>query len=465
MRKKLLWLSLTILLILSLLGVNTIEVNAQETHDIAVISVTPSPTEVEVGDLVNITVAVENRGTEPETFNLTAYYSTSAIETKTVLNLAPNTNASHIFAWNTTGASTGIYAIKADVPPLPGETVTDDNTLVSLTRVRVFISPYIAVVPGSTVDPALAPGMNYTISVYTDYDGSDVWGYRFDLTFNPNVLEGIEVVNGDLITEDVGATMWNPGTFNNTKGTLQDVGNAFFAMLGEPMPLTSGPGTLANITFLVVDYGDSSITLSRAIDATKLIGLNAATEEPYDIIYAGWPDPILDGYFLNMGVQVIHDIAVISVTPSSTEVDAGDLVNITVVVENQGTMKEDVTVEVYRDHKPGITFWLIGTETVQNVQAGVVESLVLAWDTTDLSDTPSGNHTMTAIAKRLPGEEDTVDNMLESDEIVYVRRVEHQPLPIPLIIGIVIIAVAAISVVWYVSKRRGRQKRRRMEQY
>jgi len=346
MRKKLLWLSLTILLILSLLGVNTIEVNAQETHDIAVISVTPSPTEVEVGDLVNITVAVENRGTEPETFNLTAYYSTSAIETKTVLNLAPNTNVSHIFAWSTTGASTGIYAIKADVPPLLGETVTDDNTLVSLTRVRVFTSPYIAVVPGSTVDPTLTPGMNYTVSIYTDYNGSDVWGYRFDLTFDPNVLEGIEVVNGDLITEDVGATMWNPGTFNNTKGTLQDVGNAFFAPPGESMPLTSGPGVLANITFLVVDYGDSHITLSHAIDATKLIGFNAATEEPYDIICAGWPDPILDGYFLNMAVEVIHDIAVISVTPSPTEVEAGDLVNITVVLENQGTVKEDVTVEV-----------------------------------------------------------------------------------------------------------------------
>jgi len=210
MRKKLLWLSLTILLILSLLGVNTEEVNAQETHDIAVIAVTPSPTEVEAGNLVNITVAVKNRGTEPETFNLTVYYSTSAIETQTVLNLAPNTNASHIFAWNTTGASTGIYTIEAEVPPLPGETATGDNTLVSLTRVRVLTSPYIAVVPGSTVDPALAPGMDYTISVYTDYDGSDVWGFEFDLTYNPNVLEGIEVVNGDLITEDVGPTMWNP---------------------------------------------------------------------------------------------------------------------------------------------------------------------------------------------------------------------------------------------------------------
>jgi len=465
MRRKRLLLSLTILLILSLLGVNTIEVNAQDPHDIAVISVTPSPTEVEIGNLVNITVAVKNRGTEPETFNLTAYYSTSAIETKTVLNLAPNTNVSYIFAWNTTGASTGIYTIKAEVPPLPGETATDDNALVSLTRVRVLTSPYIGVVPGSTVDTALAPGMDYTISIYTDYDGSDVWGFEFDLAYNPNVLEGREVVNGDLITEDVGTTMWQSGTFDNTEGTLVGVGNGFYADPGTAPPLTSGPGILVNITFTVLDYGDSYITLG---DETRLIGAYEVGGEwtQYNIIYKAWPEPVLDGYFSNVDVQVIHDIAVISVTPSPTEVEAGDLVNITVVVENQGTLKEDVTVEVYRDYKPGITFWLIGNETVESVHAGAVEPLVFAWDTTDLTDIPSGNHTITAVAKQLPGEEDTVDNMLESDETVYVMRIEYPPLPISLIIGIVILAVAAILVVWYVSKRRGRyKKRRRVEQH
>jgi len=249
--------------------------------------------------------------------------------------------------------------------------------------------------------------------------------------------------------------MWNPGTFNNTEGTLEGAGNAFFVMPGESMPVTSGPGTLANITFTVVDYGDSYITLG---DETRLVGAYEVGGEwdHYDIISTGWPDPILDGYFLNVEAQVIHDIAVVSVTPSPTEVEAGNLVNITVFVENQGTMKEDVTVEVYRDHEPGVTFYLIGTETVESVQAGAVESFVLAWDTTVLSDIPSGNHTITAVAKQLLGEEDTADNMLESDEMVYVRRIEYPPLPIPLIIGIVILAVAAISVVWYVSKRRGR---------
>jgi len=250
------------------------------------------------------------------------------------------------------------------------------------------VSPYIAVVPESTVDPSLTPGMNYTISIYTDYNGSDVWGYEFKLTYNPLVLEGIEVVNGDLITEDVGTTMWMPGAFNNTLGELGLTGNGFF-FFGSPPPVTSGPGIMANITFSVVGYGDSYISLG---DETRLIGYNVTTQEVYNIIDKHYPYTgyILDGYFANQ-LEVIHDIAVVSVTP--------------------------LTVEVYRDYEPGLTFWLIGEKSV-NLAAGATKSLVFVWDTTYV---PPGMHSLTAVAIELPGEDDVVDNILESDEIVGVK--------------------------------------------
>jgi len=282
-------------------------------------------------------------------------------------------------------------------------------------KASAAVSPYIAVVPESTVDPALTPGMNYTISIYTDYNGSDVWGYEFLLTFNPYVLEGIEVVNGDLITEDVGTTMWLPGTFNNTAGTLSLTGNGFFAMPGE-VPVTCGPGIMANVTFSVVGYGDSYISLG---DATRLIGYNVMTQEPHNIIDIYSPDTghILSGYFANQ-LEVIHDIAVVSVTPSTNEVEQGELLNVTVVVENDGTVIEYVTVEVYRDYEPGLTFWLIGERSV-NLAAGATKSLVFVWDTTYVS---LGEHSLTAVAIGLPGEDDVADNMLESDEVVEVMH-------------------------------------------
>jgi len=140
-------------------------------------------------------------------------------------------------------------------------------------RISAAESPAIyASPPAMREDPTSAIGTNFTYSVYTDYAGADIWGYEFTLTFNPNVLEGVEVVNGNLIIEDVGPTMWSEGTFNNTDGTLSLTGNGFFALPPADPPVTSGPGILANVTFTVVGYGISNIALG---DDTRLIGYDS----------------------------------------------------------------------------------------------------------------------------------------------------------------------------------------------
>ena len=82
----------------------------------------------------------------------------------------------------------------------------DDNGDFWLFKVAapVPLSPYIRVVPEETVDPTIEPGMNYTISIYTDYAGSDIWGWQFNLTFNPSVLQmGFNITDtwvGDGVT-------------------------------------------------------------------------------------------------------------------------------------------------------------------------------------------------------------------------------------------------------------------------
>ncbi len=444
------------------LSMNTVAVAQDQTQDLAIVSVTPYPTDVEAGSLVNITVVAGNLGTASESFNVTAYYENNAIETKTILNLAPNTSASLTFIWNTTEIPPGTHTIKAEADPLPQETAIEDNSLISSERVRVFKSPYIGIVPWSTVNPALGPGTNYTISIYTDYAGHDVWGYEFELAFNPNILQGVDVVNGDLITEDVAITLPFVGEFNNTLGMLDLTGNAFHSDPPAPVPVTSGPGILAHVTFSVIASGDSYIALG---DETRLIGYDPVIEDDYNIIDWVFPQPghVLNGYFSNTVEEVVHDMAVISVTASPTEVEAGDLVNITVVIENQGTMREDVTVRVLRDYKPGNPPWVIkdGTKTVNDVSAGAIESLIFAWNTSFII----GNHTIAAEVIPLLGEEDVEDNILQSDEVIKVKPPEEPPIPIDLIVGVVIVAVVAISLVWYAFARRRKRKSKRAPSY
>jgi len=142
--------------------------------------------------------------------------------------------------------------------------------------------PAIYIEPATIVDPNLTPGNNFTVSIKTNYTGSDIIAYEFTLSYNPNVIHGIEVTNGDLITTDKHpSAMFLPGTFNNTAGTLSITGAVFF-FVSKPAPLTSGPGTLANVNFTVVGNGASDITIGPL---TKLIGYtDDGWGDPYDII-------------------------------------------------------------------------------------------------------------------------------------------------------------------------------------
>jgi len=246
--------------------------------------------------------------------------------------------------------------------------------IVDMNRFSTVEYPAIKVVPEITLDETLKPGMNYTVSIYTDYSGSDVWSYEFSLSYNPNVLHGginktdtwiatgtqtifytsqkpvvphsekvyvnnilktrdvdyiikydiggikfttapslgaevkavylcDGVVNGDLITTYKHPdAKFSPGTFNNTLGKLS-LTVAYIYYTTKPVPTTYGPGILANVTFTVVGYGTSDITLG---DDTILKGYSAATDMFYDIINAKYkPEHIQHGFFSN---KILGDV-------------------------------------------------------------------------------------------------------------------------------------------------------------
>jgi len=96
-------------------------------HDVAVLSVTPSTNEICEGQIMNITVIVQNNGNFTETFNVTAYANTTAIQTLTVFDLAPTNQIPVTFMWNTTGVPLGSYTIKAEASLVPEETYSINN--------------------------------------------------------------------------------------------------------------------------------------------------------------------------------------------------------------------------------------------------------------------------------------------------------------------------------------------------
>jgi hypothetical protein len=109
-------------------------------HDIAVISVTPSPTEATVGGSVAISVNVKNEGNFSETFSVTAYADLDTVVlgdeitvgTQSDVALTNGTSTTVTITWDTAGVAAGMYTISAKVPPVADEREADkaDNTKV-----------------------------------------------------------------------------------------------------------------------------------------------------------------------------------------------------------------------------------------------------------------------------------------------------------------------------------------------
>lgn len=107
-------------------------------HDLAVTDLSLSDHYPKQNDSVLISVQVLNNGTVTETFNVSVFYDSSLIETRTVTDLGSGIDTTLDFNWDTTGVPLGSYTIKAEADTVPLETNVANN--IKTTNVNV-ISP------------------------------------------------------------------------------------------------------------------------------------------------------------------------------------------------------------------------------------------------------------------------------------------------------------------------------------
>ena len=315
-------------------------------------------------------------------------------------------------------------------------------------------TPAIYIDPAETWNTSLTPGMNYQISIRTNYTGDDIWSYQFQLEYNPNVLHGginntdtwtadpgqiyfvttiypgkiLEdsekvyvngtlkdrdthytiyyepgyikfkdapgagaevkaiylydgVVNGNLIVGDT--AIFTAGDFDNSLGKLWQT-MAYFDLDPYPPATATGNGSsiLASVTFHVVGYGFSDITLSYTGQTkTKMRSYNATTDEFKDI------DTVIQhGFFSNIPPR--HDVAVTSlVVPATAAIEQPVPINVTVT--NEGTYDEDVTLTVYNETT------VIDSESFPLAKGPTSKTYNFTWDTSGLL---TGSYTINATA-------------------------------------------------------------------
>ena len=87
---------------------------------------------------------------------------------------------------------------------------------------------------------------------------TDLAGWQVDVAFDPNVLEAIEVTEGDFLKSEGDDTFFQGGTIDNTAGKITGI----FAVR-QSASGASGTGTLLSVTFMAKAGGETQVTLEN----------------------------------------------------------------------------------------------------------------------------------------------------------------------------------------------------------
>lgn len=211
-------------------------------------------------------------------------------------------------------------------------------------------------------------GQNFTVNINIS-DVIDLYGWEFKLSWNATILDAMQVLEGSFLKN--GGNTYFTSKINNTLGYM-----IVDCTLLSNVPGVSGSGVLASTIFYVETFGECPLDLYDTI-------LVNSTEQSIE-------HTAVDSYYYTS----VHDVAIIDLTASSTEVN--------VTVENQGTHTETFNVSAYYKR---LLDPLIGTQTV-TLAKGAITMLTFTW-----TPPSSGQYEIRAEASTVPGETDIADNI------------------------------------------------------
>jgi len=271
-------------------------------------------------------------------------------------------------------------------PPHYGRWVPHEPWLNSLGHGAFDNRPPLYVNPSEV--RGVPPDKNFTIDINV-INMTAFYQWEFYLGWNATLLNATSVFEGDFLKGQPEGTLFAYEIHNDAGYVRVDCETA-----GEH-PGVGGDGTVANVTFTVLDSGTCDLILynTSILDSTgERIG-----------------ERTVNGYFINLRS---HNIALTSVEASPTEVEAGsgEPIFISVTVENTGNYNEtDIDVTLYYGTSE------IHTEQDMSLDAGAAVTFTFTWNTTDLN---LGKSIISATASTVPEEGLITDNTRRGGEVV-----------------------------------------------
>jgi hypothetical protein len=180
-------------------------------HDVAVVSINTSANSAYIGETVQINVSVVNKGTETESFSISAYAAASLIGAMQASSIPPTSQVIFTFVWNTGLITSGFYQLGATAL-LPSDADTSDNTLVNgYIEVKNLPPPTrdIAIkkiTPESTLSYL---GTRLNVDVLAKNEGNTAESFNVILYSDSNVIGVLYIANLAVETEQTLTFQWN----------------------------------------------------------------------------------------------------------------------------------------------------------------------------------------------------------------------------------------------------------------
>ncbi|RKU30447.1 hypothetical protein C6497_04485 [Candidatus Poribacteria bacterium] len=109
----------------------------------------------------------------------------------------------------------------------------------------------------SASEAHLLAGDGFTLNLNAE-NITDLAGWQADIEFDPNVLEAVEVNEGDFLKSDGASTFFQSGTIDNAAGKITGLSSARIAEKG-----VSGTGTVLSVMFMAKTGGETQVTLEN----------------------------------------------------------------------------------------------------------------------------------------------------------------------------------------------------------
>ena len=109
----------------------------------------------------------------------------------------------------------------------------------------------------SATETNLLAGDTFTLNLNAK-KVSDLAGWQADIAYDPNVLQAVEVNEGDFLKAEGGNTFFQDGTIDNTTGKITDLFSARISESG-----VGGTGILMSVTFKAKAGGETQVTLEN----------------------------------------------------------------------------------------------------------------------------------------------------------------------------------------------------------